>query len=273
MKIFSPRTLLAAALLTALPMGSALACTVSAWTGAGTATTADNAGGPGDGIARYSGVCGLAVDSGDYVIDNTPGSEAVYRARFYVLTRATSGATIFRATANEDGGGAEVIKVDFNGSAFSFTQNGTAAGSVPGIVADRWYSIELFYKANDTFSAEVAGAATFTGSVAPITTGIGNGTIGSAVLGVAAGTGSNFGFDAFESTRSETTEIGRLCRGDANASDSRTVADAVIIRNEVAGGDKAVGQPDTNEDGQVTTADSVLVRNMVAGGLGACTNP
>ncbi|NLB13812.1 MAG: hypothetical protein GX826_07330, partial [Gammaproteobacteria bacterium] len=111
MKIFSPRTLLAAALLTALPMGSALACTVSAWTGAGTATTADNTGGPEDGIARYSGVCGLVVDSGDYVIDNTPGSEAVYRARFYVLTRATSGATIFRATANDDGGGAEVIKV------------------------------------------------------------------------------------------------------------------------------------------------------------------
>lgn len=266
MKIFSPRTLLAAALLTALPMGSALACTVSAWTGAGTATTADNAGGPGDGIARYSGVCGLVVDSGDYVIDNTPGSEAVYRARFYVLTRATSGATIFRATASDDGAGAEVIKVEFNGSAFSFTQNGTAAGSVPGIVADRWYSIELFYKANDTFSAEVAGAATFTGSVAPITTGIGNGTIGSAVLGVAAGAGTGFGFDAFESTRSETTEIGTLCRCDANGNGDLNIADRLTMNQELTGAVLASGQPDCNEDGQVNIADRLALNTRLLAG-------
>lgn len=263
MKIFSPRTLLAAALLTALPMGSALACTVSAWTGAGTATTADNTGGPEDGIARYSGVCGLVVDSGDYVIDNTPGSEAVYRARFYVLTRATSGATIFRATDADDGGGTEVIKVDFDGSAFNFTQNGTSAGSVSGIVADRWYSIELFYKANETFSAEVAGAAGFTGSLAPVTTGIGNGTIGSAVLGVVAGTGSNFGFDAFESTRSETTPIGRLCRGDANGNGQINNGDRVVLTNELIEAGLATGQPDCNENGEVNNGDRVCITNLI----------
>lgn len=254
MKIFSPRTLLAAALLTALPMGSALACTVSAWTGNGTATTADNTGGPGDGVARYSGVCGLVVDSGDYVIDNTPGSEAVYRARFYVLTRATSGATIFRATASDDGAGAEVLAVDFNGSAFSFTQNGSAVGVVNGIVADRWYSIELFYKANETFSAEVAGAASFTGSVAPVTTGIGAGTIGSAVLGVAAGAGTGFGFDAFESTRSETTPIGRLCKGDTNGDDTRNINDVLAVVGEI-NGTLSDGQPDFDEDGVVNVND------------------
>lgn len=260
MKIFSPRTLLAAALLTALPMGSALACTVSAWTGNGTATTADNTGGPGDGVARYSGVCGLVVDSGDYVIDNTPGSEAVYRARFYVLTRATSGATIFRATASDDGGGAEVLAVDFDGSAFNFTQNGSAVGVVNGIVADRWYSIELFYKAGETFSAEVAGAASFTGSVAPVTTGIGAGTIGSAVLGVAAGAGTGFGFDAFESTRSEETAIGRLCRGDANGDNTLNVFDRVALLGETLSGNFVTGQPDCNEDGVINVFDRVCLQ-------------
>lgn len=270
MKIFSPRTLLAAALLTALPMGSALACTVSAWTGNGTATTADNTGGPGDGVARYSGVCGLVVDSGDYVIDNTPGSEAVYRARFYVLTRATSGATIFRATASDDGAGAEVLAVDFDGSAFNFTQNGSAVGVVNGIVADRWYSIELFYKAGETFSAEVAGAASFTGSVAPVTTGIGAGTIGSAVLGVAAGAGTGFGFDAFESTRSETTPIGRLCKGDTNDDNTRSITDATAIIAEVLGNAISGGQPDANEDGSVSVVDATAIIGWVSAGDEGC---
>lgn len=269
MKIFSPRTLLAAALLTALPMGSALACTVSAWTGTGTATTADNTGGPGDGIARYSGACGLVVDSGEYVIDNTPGSEAVYRARFYVLTRAGN-ATIFRATADDNGAGAEVLKVDFDGSAFTFTQNGTVAGTVSGIVADRWYSIELFYKANETFSADVAGADTFTGSLAPVTTGIGAGTIGSAVLGVAAGSGSGFGFDAFESTRSETAPIGRLCKGDTNDDATRNIVDVTAIISEGLGTAFASGQPDANEDGQINVIDVTTVINWISSGDDAC---
>ncbi|HMN35836.1 MAG TPA: hypothetical protein PKE36_10625, partial [Chiayiivirga sp.] len=87
MKI-STRTLLAAALLVALPTSGAMACTISNWNGTNTAAAA-NTGGPAEGIARYSGVCGLAVDSGKYVVDNTPGTEGTYRARFYVLTKAT----------------------------------------------------------------------------------------------------------------------------------------------------------------------------------------
>lgn len=274
MKI-STRTLLAAALLVALPTSGAMACTISNWNGTNTAAAA-NTGGPAEGIARYSGVCGLAVDSGKYVVDNTPGTEGTYRARFYVLTKATGTVTIFKASASDNGGGASVIEVDYTGSAFNFRSNGAAVGSgVAGIQANKWYSIEMLYVSGGNFTASVWGAGG-TAEVGNVSGAAGTGTVGSAVLGAVAGStgAASLGFDAFESTRSETTAIGRLCRGDANASGSRTVADAVIIRNEFAGaGALATGQPDTNEDGAVSVADAVLVRNMFAGGLGDCTNP
>ena len=268
MKI-SPKTLLAAALLTALPMTSAMACTVSMWSGTGTATTAANAGGPAENVARYSGLCALTGNSGEYVIDNSPGAESIYRARFYVLTRPTSGdVTIFRATAADNGAGAEVIKVDFDGTSLKFTQNGTAAGSVTGVSANKWYSVELLYRAGAELSATVAGAVSFTGS-SSVTTGIGAGTVGSAVLGVVAGTVSGsekFGFDAFESTRSETTAIGRLCRGDVNGSNTITVGDRTAVNTEVLSGVYASGQPDCNEDGQITVGDRTCVNNLILAG-------
>lgn len=271
MKI-STRTLLAAALLVALPTSGAMACTISNWNGTNTAAAA-NTGGPAEGIARYSGVCGLAVDSGKYVVDNTPGTEGTYRARFYVLTKATGTVTIFKASASDNGGGASVIEVDYTGSAFNFRQNGTAVGAgVAGIQANKWYSIEVFYKANTSFSATVGGGGSdaVVGTVSSATAGAG--TVGSAVLGAVSGsTGTaSLGFDAFESTRSETTAIGRLCRGDVNASGTRNVADAVAVRNEFLGGALAQGQPDANESGEVNTADTVLIRNWFLGGQTNC---
>lgn len=268
MKI-STRTLLAAALLVALPTSGAMACTISNWNGTNTAAAA-NTGGPAEGIARYSGVCGLAVDSGKYVVDNTPGTEGTYRARFYVLTKATGGTvTIFRAGSG-DNGASPVIEVDYTGSAFNFRQNGTAVGAgVTGIQADRWYSIELFYKANTGFNATVGGAGSdaVVGTVSSATAGAG--TIGSAVLGAVSGsTGSaSLGFDAFESTRSETTPIGRLCRGDANNSSTISSADASAIITEYLGGALASGQPDANESGGVTAADASVVMNLFLNGV------
>lgn len=268
MKI-STRTLLAAALLVALPTSGAMACTISNWNGTNTAAAA-NTGGPAEGIARYSGVCGLAVDSGKYVVDNTPGTEGTYRARFYVLTKATGTVTIFKASAGDNGSGASVIEVDYTGSAFNFRQNGTAVGSgVTGIQADRWYSIEVFYKANTSFSASVwgAGGTTEVGNVSSATAGAG--TVGSVVLGAVSGsTGSaSLGFDAFESTRSESTAIGRLCRGDANNSNTISSADASAIITEYLGGALASGQPDANESGGVTAADASVVMNLFLNGV------
>lgn len=278
MKI-SSRTLLAAALLVALPTSGALACTVANWNGTNTATTADNAGGPADGIARYSGVCALSVDSGKYVTDNTPGAEGTYRARFYVLTKATGGTvTIFKAGSADNAGGTSAIEVDFTGSSFAFRQNGASAGSVSGIQANKWYSIEMFYKAGDTFTASVWGAGG-TSEVGNVSNTAGAATIGSARMGVVDGTTTaKLGFDAFESTRSETTAIGRLCRGNVNGSNEANgqlinIFDTVALINEISGQtgtpNLASGQPDCTEDGAVNVFDRICVTNLISAG-GMC---
>lgn len=262
MKI-SSRTLLAAALLVALPTSGAMACTITNWNGTGTAAAA-NTGGP-SAIARYSGVCALSVDTGKYVVDNTPGTEGTYRARFYVLTKAVGGAvTIFKATSADNGGGTAVIEVDYTGSAFSFRQNGTTVGAgVSGIQANKWYSIEVFYKAGASFSASVwgAGGSTEVGNVSAASAGAG--TVGSAVLGVSSGTAATaLGFDAFESTRSESTAIGRLCRGDANGDNSINVFDTAAVTAERVNGTLATGQPDCTEDGAINVFDTNCVVSL-----------
>ena len=265
MKI-SSRTILAAALLTALPMGSALACTITAWNG--TPIGSPTAGGPAStpAVARYSGVCALATNSNQAVVDNTPAAEAAYRARFYVLTKSVSGATtIFKATtADNGGGGTNVATVEYNGSAFSFTQNGSPVGSpITGIAADKWYSVEVFYKAGAAFTATVAGGGSDTAiGTVNVTTGIGSATVGSAVLGVTSGTATGIGFDAFVSTRSEDTAIGRLCRGDANNDGNINTFDVNAAINERVNGNLAQGQPDCNEDGKINAFDQNCIINL-----------
>lgn len=263
MKI-SSRTLLAAALLVALPTSGAMACTITNWNGTGTAAAA-NTGGPAQSIARYSGVCALSVDTGKYVVDNSPGTEGTYRARFYVLTKAVGGAvTIFKATSADNGGGTAVVEVDYTGSAFNFRQNGTTVGAgVSGIQANKWYSIEVFYKAGASFSASVwgAGGSTEVGNVSAASAGAG--TVGSAVLGVSSGTAATaLGFDAFESTRSESTAIGRLCRGDANGDNSINVFDTAAVTAERVNGTLATGQPDCTEDGAINVFDTNCVVSL-----------
>lgn len=265
MKI-STRTLLAAALLVALPTSGAMACTISNWNGTNTAAAA-NTGGPAEGIARYSGVCGLAVDSGKYVVDNTPGTEGTYRARFYVLTKATGTVTIFKASASDNGGGASVIEVDYTGSAFNFRSNGAAVGSgVAGIQANKWYSIEMLYVSGGNFTASVWGAGG-TAEVGNVSGAAGTGTVGSAVLGAVAGStgAASLGFDAFESTRSETTAIGRLCRGDANGDGNLNTFDRTMLNSELLsfGATLATGQPDTNEDGAINTFDRTALNTRI----------
>lgn len=273
MKI-SSRTLLAAALLVALPTSGALACTVANWNGTNTATTAANAGGPADGIARYSGVCALSVDSGKYVTDNTPGAEGIYRARFYVLTANTGGTvTIFKAGSDDNAGGTSAIEVDFTGSSFAFRQNGASAGSVSGIQANKWYSIEMFYKAGNTFTASVwgAGGTSEVGNV-NVTSAVGSATVGSARMGAISGsTGTaKLGFDAFESTRSETTAIGRLCRGDVNGDNKRNILDITSIVSNINGVTVVGGQPDASEDGVVSVLDVTTIVQWMNSSQGDC---
>lgn len=271
---FTSRKLLAAALLAAIPMGSALACTTGNWTdlanGGGNIEGAPTADSPTNGVARYSGECGLAADAGDLVTNNAPDGEGVYRARFYVYTSGTG--IVFRATAADDNVGAEVLSVDYSAGTFTFSQNGAVAGTVTGegIVANKWYSVELLYVANeaDGFSATVAGNQTFSGSLGPLAAGAG--TIGSHSLGNIGGAGTVLG-DAFESTRSADTPIGRLCRGDATG-DGLAVnsGDGIAIRNEFLLGTLATGQPDCTEDGSVNSGDGLCVRALFLNGNSAC---
>lgn len=271
---FTSRKLLAAALLAVIPMSSALACTTANWTaaenGGGTVAPGTTAGNPGDGVARYSGECGLAGTTGQFVTNNAPDGETTYRARFYVHTGSTGTTTVFRATADDSNAGAEVIRVDYDAGAgsFVFAQNGSAAGSVTGIVANKWYSVEVFYDQNTTFSAEVSGNQTFTGSL-PATVA-GAGTIGSHSLGAIAGGGGTVRVDAFESTRSADTPIGALCRADANGDGVRNSGDGLQIRNEFLNQAYVSGQPDCNEDGIVNSGDGLCVRAIFLSGNGAC---
>ena len=259
-------SLLAAALMLALPMGGALACTVGNWNGANTATDADS-GGPDVNIARYSGVCALSVGSGDYVIDNSPNAEGKYRARFYVLT-GNGNATIFKATASDDGGGASVIEVTYNGSAFAFSQNGSAVGTV-NAAQNKWDSVEMAYESGTSFNAWVwgAGSSTEVGSVSGVA---GAGTVSSAMLGISNGSvTSNFNFDAFESTRGDD-RIPRLCRGNTNTDTVRSILDISAILAEMRGAAIANGQPDANEDGKVSILDVSQILGWMADSEASC---
>lgn len=274
------KNLMAAALLMALPVGASFACTTTAWNGNTGAAAGAEAGGPvpaTGGFARYSGSCALRTGTGEFVTDNTPGgtgsgTEAVYRARFYVLTSSTGAAKVFSATSGDSNGGTEAIGVTYDATAGSFTFSGVTASAVTGITAGRWYSVELFHNTAGgagSFTASVAGNNGFTGSSTGTATATG---IGSASLGMISGGAGTLIVDEFESTRSADTAIGRLCVGDTNASGTRNVADAIAARNEFlsAGATPAGGQPDANENGTVNAQDSLIIRNLFLAGQTNC---
>lgn len=274
------KNLMAAALLMALPVGASFACTTTAWNGNTGAAAGAEAGGPvpaTGGFARYSGSCALRTGTGEFVTDNTPGgtgsgTEAVYRARFYVLTSSTGTAKVFSATAGDGNTGAEAVGISYDASAGSFTFSGVTATAITGITASRWYSVEIFHNTAGgagSFTASVAGNNGFTGSTSGTATATG---IGSASLGMVSGGAGTLIVDEFESTRSADTAIGRLCVGDTNASGTRNVADAIAARNEFlsAGATPAGGQPDANENGTVNAQDSLIIRNLFLAGQTNC---
>lgn len=283
------RKILAGAVIALLPLTGAMACTTSAWTHASGAPVADDPGtsnannnNPDQGnVPRYAGNCALlAASAGNsFVTNDTPGAEAIYRARFYVLTGATAGTPkVFRVTSDDKGGGTEIFSATYDpaGSKFDFTAAGTTVPSATGIAAGRWYSIEVFHQngqalsvtvnGNNSSPTNIAGTPIVVSSAGPVA-----GTVGSAQLGItnAGAVTGQIVVDEFDSTRSAATPIGRLRRGDANNSCASSatgisIADAVLIRNEFLtnSGSLAGGAPDANESGGITIADATIVRNM-----------
>ncbi len=267
------QSVLAAALLMALPFASAEACSKNAWLGNAAAASGVLASGtelPAGNVNKipvYSGKCAIRSGPGQFVTDNTPNAEGTYRARFYVYTSANG--KFFTATASDDSAGAEIVGVSFNGTAISFS-GPTGVATVPAL-PNRWYSVEFLHQTGGAFSATVQGAGAATGTTVTGTSV--TGSVGSAALGfIGTGTGT-IGADEFESTRSATTAIGRKCRGNAVATDTViSVADRVAINTQILGASAGVGvasgQPDSNEDGIVSVADRVLVNGLILAGQG-----
>lgn len=264
------QSVLAAAMLMALPFASAEACNKNAWNGNTAAATAAIAAGPASAPAqrRLEGSCSLGTSSGQFVTDDTPNAEATYQARFYVFTGGTG--KVFSATTENGGAGTEVIGVSYNGTQFTFSG---ATGVAPiTATAQRWYSVNVTHVSGQPFSVSVQGA----GAATPVT---GSGTsatatVGSASLGmIGTGTGT-FQTDAFESTRS-TTPIPRLCRGDTNGDSNRNIQDAIRIRNEFnnPSTSSTTGQPDYNEDGSVNIQDAIQIRNLFNSGAANAACP
>ena len=265
-------TLLAAALALALPMSMASACTISNWSAATANAKAGNQKGRNSepAVPRYSGECALKADSAgtSYVTDNTPGTEGTYRSRFYVFTgSAANGSKIFSATSADNGGGTEAFSISISGGNFAFAVNGTTVSGTATAAANKWYAIETIYRAGGAFQAKIRGANAATETVLASAGNAGAVNVGSARLGVLSATANAtaMAFDAFESTRSDATEIGRLCPGDATSDSLVNSSDAIKILAEVPpSGPYAPGQPDCNQDGLVNSGDAICALNRFA---------
>ena len=254
---------------------AASACTTDAWssvTGAPTAAEPNT-------VKRYSGVCGMqpALAGSSFVTDDSPngttdGTSNPYRARFYVFTGVNGNSPqIFRATSSDAGAGTESVLISRTADGFSFSIPGTTVGNFvePAGASgfnNKWYAIEIFYQDGQPFTAAVRGnratAETLLTSAGNVSGGI---AVGSASLGVinAAASTTAMAFDDFESTRSASSAIGRLCPGDADGGGSIGAADAIAIANDFAG-TRASGQPDCTEDGLVNVNDAICVANRCA---------
>jgi hypothetical protein len=263
--------LVAAAAFGLAGTNAVLACSTAAWNGGETGNPQE--GRPADGVARYSGQCGLkSAATAQFVTDNTPTAETTFRARFYVYTGLSAGtAQVFRA--NNAGGTQQIgVTYDFAANLLRFATS-TGNGSV-AVSPNAWYSVELNWsRAAGNMVATVRGAGATTDLTATVT-GVGaTDAIDTAQLGWVSGTGTattrGIITDAYESRRS--TAIGRLCRGDANLDGTRNSGDGIAIRNEFLNGTLGAGQPDANEDGSVNSGDGIIVRNLFLGGQGACT--
>ncbi len=206
-----------------------------------------------------------ATAIGSYVVDDRAAAESTYNARFYYYTGNRTGgiADIFQARS---GSGINLIRVRHDGNALSFNVNGSGTTRSVTVVDNRWYAVELQWKAapSGTLGIRVTGNNSDTPlPVSPIT-GFNNvnDRIEEVRLGLISGSGAGtVGFDEFQARR--LTEPKRLCRGDAVPDGVRNQLDIDAITAEINGIAMVQGQADANENGNVTVADLVAVMNLI----------
>ncbi len=244
--------------------GSAMACTTDNWDGG--ATGSPVAGNPSADVKRYAGECGLraATAGSSFVSDTSPAGETHYRARFYFYTGSTSASpVVFEA---KDDAAAPVVQAVYNGGAgtVSFNVSGVTVTPV-AVQANKWYGVEFYYQASGPFAAWIKGGAASAETQFVTSGNAGALTIQDASLGVvnaaaATNDAGRLNFDAFESTRSQSTRIGFICRGDANGSGGVTGTDRTAVSLELALPPVyGAGQVDCNEDGRITASDRFCV--------------
>ena len=262
------KTLLGAAIFSAMAFTGANACSISAWSATDSVGVVAADSGEAPAFSRYSGRCSLRVVGAatpKYVQDNTPTNATAFKARFYLnggSTLADTGASGFVFLAR-DGAGANLIRVALTGGSLQTTVTGSAA-AIPAIpITAGYYSVEIEWAqgAAAPFSIKVQGAGSATAVTQTTTTNNAAGVLKDVRLGLsAASTGTVF-FDEYDSRR--TNAPGRLCRGDANGNGFIQGNDRVVISNEIAGTALAAGQPDANENGAVQGNDRVVISNLI----------
>lgn len=239
---------------------AAFACTVDNWS-----TSFGNlaAGSPIEGVARYSGLCAVQTPGGEvsYVQDNNPGGIGRIIARFYVLADNTEDAVIYRGF---DSGGSALFNVSLAADGqVTLSSGGTSTPPVAGVPGN-WNSIEIDWNAADglvlTVNSEPPASVAFSASSMVDSVRLGN-------LNGAAGT---LNFDSYESRRS--TEVGRLCNCNADASSDDVVDIGDIISSVTDAGETsslAPGTPDCDENGVIDIGD-IIETVTLAGSTGMC---
>lgn len=249
-------------------IGDPFSCTLDNWSAAIGLTDGDTASPPDN--RRYSGGCGLRIQSGDdrYLIDFTPTDETALWVRFYIFMELfTPPALLYEATDD----GINKVEIWYNNPApqdLTLRVFDTAENPVdltfPGVTQDRWHSVEFAWVAgesapirfalnSDNFDLDLVQEVETSGLVI-------NAQRFGLINGLSAG--GTIDVDAFESRR--VTRPGRLLVGDVNGDGIYNAQDLVSLTNELNELINALGQPDCDENGQVDSDDFDCVLGIIA---------
>lgn len=244
-------------------------CTVSPWSSSVGLTDSD-VGTPNEGMARFSGFCGLSVPvdgTARYLTDDTPFGESAYRARFYARVSGTdSPIMIFSADdgidpvmsvwANRPDPGWWQLRVTNAGGGIE-----TLSISAPNEV---WHYVSVVWEASSFAAIEFAVDFPIPATTEIDTSGL---TVDEVQLGniAASDSGGTIGFDSFASRRISNLDL--LPAGDADGDGIYTGADQIAIYKERLDNQLASGQPDCDGDGDVDQQDSDCLRTERFGEL------